>query len=102
MEADRAQIDAIKRNRAALEHQLGEITEREGKKWRCFIPEHDDEDPSIRIYEGNNGWRCKCFGCGFDGTVFDARSVRPIVPLPPRLGPTRSRILCSRVSPPMT
>lgn len=35
---------------------------------RCPLPDHEDHNPSFRVYAGA-GWRC--FGCGRSGTIYD-------------------------------
>jgi hypothetical protein len=42
-----------------------------GKEYEGLCPVHNERTPSLRIYQKTDGWRCYCFGCGFNGNALD-------------------------------
>lgn len=48
----------------------------EGKKFKCFNPEHSDKSPSMSVFKADNGSIiCKCFSCGFVADIFAAAHI---------------------------
>ncbi len=41
-----------------------------GKEYRALCPWHEDNKPSLTIYEKRGQWQFKCFACGEGGDVF--------------------------------
>ena len=61
---------------ATAKSHLREFLEMTGrnpnKKMRCISPEHNDEHPSMSVFQRSDGVEIvKCFGCGFTGDIFD-------------------------------
>ena len=48
---------------------LGWELKKRGRNWECLCPLHDDKNPSFKISETHNVW--KCFGCDTGGSVID-------------------------------
>ena len=48
---------------------LGWELKKRGRNWECLCPLHDDKNPSFKISEQHNVW--KCFGCDTGGSVID-------------------------------
>ena len=42
---------------------------RDGRRWKCLCPLHNEDTPSFTIYSDKNLWRC--FGCNTRGSVID-------------------------------
>jgi 5S rRNA maturation endonuclease (ribonuclease M5) len=42
---------------------------RDGRRWKCLCPLHNEDTPSFTIYPDKNLWRC--FGCNTRGSVID-------------------------------
>jgi putative DNA primase/helicase len=42
-----------------------------GQEYEGLCPVHNERTPSFRIYQKTDGWRCYCFGCGFNGNALD-------------------------------
>ncbi len=66
-------IQEIQRN-ARLRNicsSLGRDVKRIGKDIKTLCPFHDDHDPSLHIYENNDGDQYHCYACGAHGNVFE-------------------------------
>ena len=47
-----------------------------GRKILCLNPEHDDNSPSMSVFEGQDGVPiCHCFSCGYNLDIFTAAHV---------------------------
>ena len=52
----------------------GETVAERGGDVRCPLPDHQDENPSCRVYPiAEQGWRCH--GCGRGGSIYDLASL---------------------------
>jgi len=73
--------DTLRRDRAALQAELGEHYQK-GDVTRCPNPDHADRNPSAGIYTRTDGvLAVHCHSCGFDGDVYDVRAAltgRPV------------------------
>ena len=51
--------------------RLGDDLKRSGTVTKTLCPWHDDQHPSLTLYERTNENRCHCFSCGKGGSVID-------------------------------
>jgi len=80
-DVDRSSIDEILQTArpSSVAEALGLAIVRRGANIRCLCPFHDDNDPSLVLYDN---WETRpphhhCFVCGADGDVFDmVRQIR--------------------------
>lgn len=82
-------VDNIEKELAKLKPFLGDylaehgIDIRNGRKFKCINPEHDDRHPSMSTFNADDGTPlAHCFSCGFSSDIFRAAHVledKPIV-----------------------
>lgn len=64
---DKDRLKAISITEVA--RRLGDNLRRAGTLWKTCCPWHDDEHPSLTIYERTGENHCHCFSCGQGGDV---------------------------------
>lgn len=66
-------FDKIKRDYPlpGIVRDSGVPVTQDGDEWRACCPFHGEKTPSFTIYNGKQGWKYWCFGCGANGDVFD-------------------------------
>lgn len=53
--------------RSVIKHLTG--VEDSGVKIKCIFPQHDDPNPSMKIWDGENSFYC--YGCGRGGSIIN-------------------------------
>ena len=66
---DTQRLNAISISEVA--RRLGDNLKRTGTLQKTRCPWHDDQHPSLVLYERTNENRCHCFSCGKGGSVID-------------------------------
>lgn len=67
---DRQEVEAIRSSAQALLAQFPEVW-RAGREFRARCLLHDDQAPSLTVYQHKDGaWMWHCFPCGTGGDVF--------------------------------